>query len=165
MNRALATLCLCLASSLVLAQSSSLSDIEARLNKAKAVQAHQNQQRQEAQQREAQRQAEIDAQNRELARQQEAARQQQIYQAQQVAAAQQAAEQQRREKQQCELQCSREERQCLNNIDPNDCQRTDYSSPQASQAQLIRNLACIVGQNGQRKSCGREKNQCNSSCN
>ena len=51
MKRAFAVAGLCLASSLVLAQAPSLADIEARLNKAKAAQSHQQQMQREAQQR------------------------------------------------------------------------------------------------------------------
>jgi hypothetical protein len=165
MKRALSLVLLCLASSLVLAQAPSLQDIEARLKKAKAAQSHQQQLQREAQQREAARQAQIEAENRERARQQEAARQQQIYQQQQAYAAQQAAEERRRQVQQCKQQCEREADRCLNYINPMDCQRTNYSSPQAAQAQLLANLACVVNQNGQRKNCNNSKTQCQSYCN
>jgi hypothetical protein len=169
MKRAIATACLCLATSVVLAQSASLQEIEARLNKAKAQQSHQQQVQREAQQREAARQAQIEAENRERARQQEVARQQQVYQAQQAAAAQQAAQQaaesRRRQVQQCKQQCEYEADRCLNYINPNDCQRTNYSSPEAARAQLIANLACVVGQNSQRKNCNNSKAQCQSYCN
>ena len=163
MNRILIALCLCVASSLVLGQSS-LQDIEARLNKAKAAQAHQSQQKREAQQREAQRQAQVAAENQERYRQQETARQTQEYQARLVAEAQQAAENQRHEKQQCVSQCSRDARDCLGDIDASRCSQTDYSSPEASRMQIMRNVACMIEQNSQRKSCNAEKTSCERDC-